>query len=354
MRYDDQPGHVLGTVIFFRVISGTVSVITTILLIALIDRDQPITMWVAILYSSKLIFQSFESIRYWFQYKLLSKVITIASIVAYTVSLVFKIYLLVQQKNVLWFAASATFEYAVLALSFVLTYYRHNGSKYPFRVSFKLAKQIIRRSYHYIFSGTMVAIYGQIDKIIIGQYLSKTQVGYYSIALAVCTVWTFFLSAIIDSARPIIFAQSDAGSFKRHIKKLYSLIIYLSFLVSIVLTCLSKPIVKILYGAAYLPAANALKILTWSTAFSYLGVARSIWVVQKEAQRYEKYIALAGAVCNVMLNYLFIPRQGIVGAATAMLGTQIFTNLIFGFFIPHIRKNNFLILGAFNPRSLFS
>ena len=94
-------------------------------------------------------------------------------------------------------------------------------------------------------------------------------------------------------------------------------------------------------------ARGALCILCWDTAFSYLGVARSIWMVPNGKQKYEKYIAGSGAVCNLILNTVMIPVWGVNGAAIATLITQIFTNFIVGFFFREIRENNFLILKAF-------
>ena len=63
-------------------------------------------------------------------------------------------------------------------------------------------------------------------------------------------------------------------------------------------------------------------------------------------------INLTGAVANVLLNAVLIPRWGAVGAAFASLVTQFFTNFILGFLFRPIRENNRLMLTGIDPRFL--
>ena len=232
---------------------------------------------------------------------------------------------------------------AVLLLVF---YSREMGGTQPLCWSRPHGKSLLRKSYHYILSGLMIAVYGQMDRIMLKEMLGEVSVGYYSAAYTVCTAWPFVLAAIIDSARPIILEEYKAGSpmYETHIIRLYSAIVYISLAVGLVMTVFSKPVILLLYGREYLPARGALCILCWFAAFSYLGGARSVYTVPQGKQKYEKYLAAAGAVCNLVLNAILIPVWGINGAAFATLITQLFTNVIMGFFIPAIRENNILIL----------
>ena len=95
-----------------------------------------------------------------------------------------------------------------------------------------------------------------------------------------------------------------------------------------------------------MPSINPLRVVTWYTAFSYLGVARNAWIVCENKQKYLKYIYFFAAFCNVLLNYLLIPILGSVGAAIASLITQISTTMIVPFFIKPLRKNSILMVEA--------
>ena len=128
----------------------------------------------------------------------------------------------------------------------------------------------------------------------------------------------------------------------------------MSLMQSTALTMLAKPVIWILYGADYMEATSALCIVAWYTSFSYIGGIRNIWILVEEKQRYILPINALGAMTNVALNSVMIPVIGINGAAIATLITQIFTNVVTGYLIKPIRRNNALILKALNPRVLLS
>lgn len=104
----------------------------------------------------------------------------------------------------------------------------------------------------------------------------------------------------------------------------------------------------------YSGSVTALRIITWYTGFSYLGVARSIWTVCEGKQVYEKYFALGGVITNFTLNLLFIRNLGIEGAAIASLLTQVVTNVIMPYLIKDTRKNAIYVIKAFNPKNIFA
>ena len=58
------------------------------------------------------------------------------------------------------------------------------------------------------------------------------------------------------------------------------------------------------YGEAYQPATVPLRIFCWSTAFSYIGVARTAWMQCEKMTRYETLISLFGCIINITLNYI--------------------------------------------------
>jgi O-antigen/teichoic acid export membrane protein len=192
----------------------------------------------------------------------------------------------------------------------------------------------------------MVAVYGQTDKIMLKHMINETEIGYYSTAVAICTVWCFVLSAIIDSLNPPIMQahKENKEKFKQLNKLLYCIIFYVSLCVSIILIFFGDVAIKLLYGEAYLPASAPLKIVTWYTAFSYWGVARNAWIVCENKQKYLKYIYISAAIANVILNIIFIPPLGAVGTAIASLVAQIVTTIIVPFFIKDMRENSVMML----------
>lgn len=60
--------------------------------------------------------------------------------------------------------------------------------------------------------------------------------------------------------------------------------------------------------------------------------------------KWVQIITLMGALLNMLLNYLFIPRFGIVGAAGASLITQFLANFVLVYFIRPLREDFFIII----------
>ena len=109
---------------------------------------------------------------------------------------------------------------------------------------------------------------------------------------------------------------------------------------------------KILYGAEYVASVNPLRLIVWYTTFSYLGSVRNVWMLAEGKQKYLWVINLCGAMTNVLLNFVLIPISGVMGAALASLITQIFTNVVMGFVIKDVRRNNYLMWKGCNPKVL--
>jgi len=148
--------------------------------------------------------------------------------------------------------------------------------------------------------------------------------------------------------RPTIIElhKTDKEQFLKKNRQLYAIIFYTSMFVSIIFLIFGNIAIKILYGEEYIPAVLPLKIATWYTAFSYLGVARDTWIVCENKQKYLKFLYIGAAVVNVILNLIFIPIWGAAGAAFTSLITQILTCIGIPLFIKEMRPNVKLMIDA--------
>lgn len=349
-EFIDNPGEegkVIGTALGLRAVSSILSSIAIVAISSILDSEEPLTILIVALSSVGMVFQIVETFSYWFQSCLESKVTASATLVAYLLSSVYKIYLLASGKSVALFALVSSLDYLCLGIILFIQYKRRSESR--IRFSWEYGKRLLGKSCHFILASLVVSIYGQTDKLMLKQMIGESEIGYYATALSLCGMWCFILSAIIDSVYPSIMEADKAGNeqlFKKRNIQLYAIVFYVSVAVSLGFSFFAKPIIYIMYGESYLPAVNPLRIITWYTAFSYLGVARNAWVVAKERQRYLFAIYAASAMANVLLNYLLIPMMGASGAAIASLVAQVFTTLVVPFFIKDMRENSLLILDA--------
>ena len=343
-----KQGQIVGTTIVLRALAGIISTAVIMLIVWELDGNSDGTVVIALLCSLSLVFQAIDTINYWFQSRYQSKIASMASLFAYVVTSLYKIILLIENKSVYWFAFATSVDYIFVAIVLLAAYRKNGGLKLEF--SFYVAKKLLKSSYHYILSGIMVAIYMQTDKIMLKYLVDGAEVGYYSLASALGTIWTFILVAIIDSMYPsIVNAYKDNKStFERKNKQLYSLVIYISVMAAVFITIFGGWAIKIIYGVEYLPAVEPLRIICWYVLFSYLGVARNAWIVCENLQFYLKYMYMVAALVNVILNYVLIPLFGCSGAALASLITQLCTSIIIPLFIKEFRPNVKLMMDSLN------
>lgn len=342
----DEEGETIGSAIVLRTVSSLLSVIMMICITLFMDKGEVTTNIVVALCSIGVLFQVMDTLNYWFQARLQSKYAALATVISYTVVSIYKIWLLFTGRSVEWFAVSTSLDSFVVAIVLLVMYYKQNGPKFSFSV--KKSKELFFSSYHFILAGLMVAIYGSTDRFMLKQMLNESEVAYYSTAVALCNTWVFVLAAIIDSMYPVILQHfgKNNGKFEQKNRQLYAIVFYMSVLASSLISVLATFIVKVLYGDAYISAADPLRIITWYTAFSYLGVARNAWMVCYNCQFYLKYLYIGAALTNVVLNVWLIPIWGASGAALASLITQISTILVFPAMIKALRPNVKLMIEA--------
>lgn len=345
----EKEGETLGTALAMTFVSSFFCILGVLAFVSIANHHEPTTIIVCALYSVLLIFQALEMIQYWFQAKLKSKYTSIVMLIAYVAMSVYKIVLLATGSDIYWFALSNALDYMIIAFSLLVIYKKIGERKLSF--SWQKARSMFAKSKHYIFSNLMITIFAQTDRIMIKLMMDDASVGYYSAAVACAGMTGFVFSAIIDSARPSIFESKKVNeqAFEKNMSRLYCVIIYFSLLQCVAITLFSPLIVNILYGSEYSPTIDALRLIVWYTTFAYLGSVRNIWILAENKQKYLWILNLSGAVVNIILNAIFIPVWGIMGAAFASLITQIFTNIIMNMFIRPIKRNNVLMLKGLNP-----
>lgn len=352
VKSPEREGQILGSALVINSISSVFCMIGTVAFVMFVDAGEKETILICALYSLTLVFQATEITQFWFQSKLLSQYPSIAMLVAYIVVALYKVYLLVTQKSVIWFALSNVLDYSLVSIILMAMYKRIGGQRLGF--SWQTGREMLSRSKYYIIPSLMVMIFQHTDRIMIKLMIGEVETGVYAAAITCIGITGFVFTAVIDSARPVILESKEKNQavYETRMIQLYSIIACMSIGQSIVMTLFAKPIVHLLYGPEYAKAASILSVAVWYVTFSYYGSVRNVWILAEEKQKYLTGINIAGAVANVVLNYYLIPICGATGAALASLITQFYTNVIIGFLFKPIRENNALMVKSLNPKVL--
>ena len=350
----EKEGEIIGTSFTMNFITSIISVISVFLFASVANAGETVTIIVCTLYSLMLLFTVLEMTQFWFQYKLLSKYSSVVMLISYFCVSVYKIFLLITEKSVYWFAVSHSIEYGIIGILLVLIYFKLGGQKLVF--SMETAKQLLNRSKYYIIASLLVVVFQNVGVVLLSNMSGYDETGYYTSALMSATVIQFVYTAIMDSYRPLILTakKEETEKYEKTVSGLYGIIVYTSLAQSRVFAIFSKLIISGLYGADFMSAVPVLQILVWFCPFSFMGTVRNIWLLAEEKQKELWKINLFGVIVNTISNAILIPFAGACGAAVAAFITQFLMNFVLGFVYKPIRKNNELMLKGLNPKFAFN
>lgn len=341
---EEDDNKVIWTGILMRFLTAVASTIAVVAFFAIAKRNDPLLVPIAALESIAILASAFDTFMYWFQGKLLGKYVSIAGVIAYLAMSLYRLYLLANGADILWFAFATSVDTLVLALVLFIFYVKENGFRPG--ISLPLGRKLLKQSYHYLISGLIAILYSKIDQIMLGDMLDKASVGLYSAALTIASLWGMIPSAFIQSVSPILYknAQTDRGMFLKRLKQSYAGIWFLNVCWSLAISLFSYWVVLLLYGAEYMGTRKALIIVVWYSGISSLGSLTQVYLATENKNKYINYFALAGLVTDVVLNALLIPHFGITGAAVATLATYCVIHIVMPLVIKDTREAAVLIL----------
>ena len=155
----------------------------------------------------------------------------------------------------------------------------------------------------------------RVDMFIINFFLNPTEVGLYAIGVAIVEqIWM-----ISQAASTVLFpmvSQNEKGV--RDLTPIVSRsILVLNTLMASILFILSKVIILVLYGRAYLSAVSTIQALFIGVIALGTGRILANDIAGRGKPVLNTYINIVSVIVNVILNILWIPAYGIVGAAWA-------------------------------------
>lgn len=343
VMHKDKRGVYIGTALILRLFASVIGVFVIAGVIVVLEPQNKVLWVITILQSMQLFGTLYMVFNYWFQVELKSKFVSIAYIIGLTISGAWRVLLLVMNASVNFFAFTASLQGFIVLIIVALCYFKVSDEKLKWNAD--VAKNLLRQGYHYILSGIAVMIYMQMDKVMVGKILGEEQLGFYSAASHIANLWLFVPKAIINSARPIVLdgkniekETSTQGIYMSRLVRLVFAMIVLGILVGICFTSFGWLVVKVLYGNAFMAAVPVLIVLIWATTLSQLGTINGIWIASEGYNRLLKYTVWAGAIANLVSNFLLIPLLGIVGAAIGTLLAQVVVQFIAPAFSKDLRQ----------------
>jgi len=310
---------ILGTSFLIRLASGVLAYLLAVATILVLRPGDSLALLLVALLGSSLLFQASEVVDLWFQSRVASRYTVMVRIAAFLVSSAAKLACVLAGASLTAIAIATAVEALLVACGLVFVYLRKAERLSSWRWDGVRFRSLVRSAIPMVLSGVVLMIYLRIDQVMLGALTSEAEVGFYAAAVRISEVWYFVPAAIVSSLFPRIveLRASDQSLFEQQLQRLYNLLAFLGYAVALPVTLLAPWLVQLLFGSAYQPAAPLLAVLIWAGLFANLTVARNAHFIALDWGRAQLWTASAGAIANILLNLLLIPRYGAMGAAGA-------------------------------------
>lgn len=305
---------------------ASVFCITAISIVGLFIFKDVLTYSLVLLFAGVTFFESFVIIRFFFQSKVQTRFVSRIVTYKIIISAGIKLLLVYFQAPLIYFAYEALLESVLGTMGYIYIYHsRSSHSVKRWRFSTKYAKELLTDSWPLLISGFVVYVYMEIDILMIKSFMGNAAVGHYSIAVRLTNIWNMAGIVICSSLFPAILNAKNTNQelYLTRFSSLLRLLVGISLFISLSVFTGGAWFINTFFGEEYLLAIAPLNILVWTVIFVNLGIASQQWHIAEGLQKLLLIRTTIGAIVNLILNFLLIPRVGINGAAIATLVAQV-------------------------------
>jgi O-antigen/teichoic acid export membrane protein len=202
----------------------------------------------------------------------------------------------------------------------------------------RVLKEITWFGFYVVLANSVGMINTQIDSLLVGRFMSETDVGYYAIAVIIMQGITLLPSAVQTVTTPAMatyYGNREYSNIKKLVKSTMLKIFVIELIFLIFLTLFGKYIIMILFSEEFAPAYVPMLIL--SIGYILYAPWMSVGTIFACIGKVNLSFKLNGlcAILNTTLNLLFIPKFGLIGAASATTLSLIIT---FGINLHYMKK----------------
>lgn len=254
----------------------------------------------------------------------LSKVnhLTLISLLSFIVSAIFKLYLINISASVELFALSVFVDSLVGFIMFFM-YFLKESYRSIKMFNRSLMCRLCKSCLPLMLSSLIIAIYARFDQWLLVQYLGYSDIGVYTVGLKFTEAASIVPMTLSTALLPYFSRKSD----KAEMTELYFSIVYFVTLITYLTLCMICPyVIKHMFGSEYSASLNVIYVNSLAMIFGVMGLLTTNYLIFKEKTQFRLQRVFMGLIINVILNLLFIPSYGVIGAAFAGVFSQIFAS----------------------------
>ncbi len=349
---------ILGTAIVLRLFFATTTFLLVVIIASIFETDS-FTFWMIIIYALSLIFQTLNIIRNYFTSIVLNEYVVKSEIARTVFGGVIKVILLLLHAPLKYFILALTFDFLIICLGYIISYKKKKGNFHEWSFDKKLAFYQIKESFPLLFSGAAIIVYQKIDQVMIKNMINESSVGQYAVGAKLAEFLVFIPMVISQTISPLLVRARERNQeeYEKKRQSFLDIIFWSTFVFSLLLSLVAKPVILMLYGDAYREAIPVLQIMSWKAVFSAMFSSSGQIIIIQRIQKFAVFRNLLGCAFSVVMNLLLIPIYGILGSAAISIMTLFLTGFLSHLIIKPYREiffvqSNSIFSGFFRIKSL--
>jgi O-antigen/teichoic acid export membrane protein len=186
-------------------------------------------------------------------------------------------------------------------------------------------------------SGMLIIAYARIDQLIVFEVSGNRAAGLYGSVYNIVDQSHFVPISVLTTLSPVIAASWPANRARLlRTSRLTAELMAITSLGALAFTAVAAvPVVRLLFGPSFVPAAAALPVLFGAFVFICFGYLNGNLLVVMGLQRRLLRISLLALVVNLAGNLIFVPIYGFMAAAWMTLITEV---VVFAFSFMLIKR----------------
>lgn len=182
-----------------------------------------------------------------------------------------------------------------------------------------------------------ISLYKIMDKIMLGNMTNISEVGLYEQAEKIINIPLGLITALGTVMLPRISNLVEKKEFKqikKYIEKSIKFIFFLSIPIVFGLTTISNNFIPLFLGKEFTKTSILIKLLSITIIFiSFANVIRTQYLIPNEKDGIYVKSVFYGAIINLIMNFIFIPMYGSIGACIGTIAAEFLVMFIQVFFI---------------------
>lgn len=199
------------------------------------------------------------------------------------------------------------------------------------KISYPKLKEMVLFGIFFVPASISFFVFDLSDRFFINHYWNLTELGLYSIGINIASLIVFFSYALGQAWSPQVMKIyfDSKRIFHKFVPRFFVYYLLFFFILAALISVFSQEILHIFTTPKFFAASRVVGPLALAMVFSSSNQVTSIGLTISRKTKYFAFYTFLAALLNIILNFILIPKHGMVGAAWATTFSYLFLTIAY-------------------------